>query len=194
MKKPKPLSKPQPEFMSQPIQEQMPEPMGQQLESVASQEQSAITSEADAAPDFTSIEADLGGTIPQQSPEASGFLTKDQFFAGFGGAFTMASAITRLDSLAIDDKDKMAREASDAIYDTAMEIPMFHFMVRPGNVYVQRALVIMVFGKTKMDAVKAEVMMKRAALAQSANAQPVASMAPTPASDPTSAYFGKAAA
>ncbi len=148
------------------------------------------TSGAEAQPDFASIEADLGASAPAADPAASGFLTKDQFYAGFGGCFTMASAVTRLKSLEINDNDRMAREASDAIYDTAIETPMFHFLVRPGNVYVQRSLVILVFAKTKADMVKAEIAMRRPQR-MPANQQDAHQVQVNPAADPTSANFGQ---
>lgn len=159
----------------QPAAEELPPPSGS-------------TSAAD--PDFASIEADLGAAAPAADPAASGFLTKDQFYAGFGGCFTMASAVTRLKSLEISENDRMAREASDAIYDTAIETPMFHFLVRPGNVYVQRSLVILVFAKTKSDMVKAEIAMRRPNR-MPANQQDAPIQTVNPATDPTSASFGQ---
>ena len=180
----------QPEVMAQP-QPQFLQPPPNDAESSVRLENISAAEDAGASPDFESIEADLGANMPAADPAASGFLTKDQFFAGFGGCFTMASAVTGLQSLEISDKDKMAREASDAIYDTAIETPMFHFLVRPGNIYVQRSLVILVFAKTKADAVKLEAAEKRAA-----TRRPVASSQPqavpvSPASDPLSPDFGK---
>lgn len=184
-KRPKPLSSSQQvELPSQP-------PVEQELQQPAASEElpapSASTSGAE--PDFASIEAELGAAAPPAAELlGQGFLTKDQFFTGFGGMFTMASAMTGLKSLAVDESDQMARQASDAIYDTAAEMPMFHFLIRPGNIYLQRSLVILAFAIPKVEAVKAEAAARR-------NIRPVASSAPpvqsNPASDPLSDAFGK---
>lgn len=193
---------PLPSLQSQPeqgqmIQEQQPESLQQLQPPVPSAEglpqPLPNTPEADPAaqPDFDSIKAGLGASPVEEMAASGGVLTKDQFFAGLGGCFTMASAVTRLKSLEIEPGDRIAREASDAIYDTAAEIPMFNFLIRPGNVYVQRALVIFVFAKTKADAVKDEVMAKRMQQApQPGHSQ---AMRSSPASDPSSDDFGKAA-
>jgi hypothetical protein len=144
-------------------------------------------------PDFDGILNELGPETGEREAASAAVLTKEQFFAGFGGMFAMASAMTGLKSLTVEADDDSARQASDAIYDTAAEVPMFRFLIAPGNLYVQRALVVLAFGVPKYQAVKAEALERRgqARARKTVNIIPDAPQGqPRKVSDPLAADFG----
>lgn len=98
--------------------------------------------------------AGIGGEL---APAAPATLTKDQFHATFVAMFGLGSKLSGLKALEVGPADGDARAASDAIYDTAEEVPWLRFLIEPGNIYVQRALAVGVFAFGKYSAVKAEI-------------------------------------
>jgi len=113
--------------------------------------------------------------------------TRDEFFAAFIGCFKGANVLVQyktgeaLRSLDIAADDPAARAASDAIYDTALEVPWLHWLLSPGNKWVQRIAVIGAFGFTVSTGVAAELKARRptpvkptGAAPQAAEPQPVA--------------------
>lgn len=93
-------------------------------------------------------------------------LTKAQFFEAFKGMFNIAGGFTRLSSLPVSEGDIAARDACDAIYDTAAEVSYLRFLIEPSNIWVQRSLVIVAFTLPKYMAVKAELQHRRAEAAK----------------------------
>jgi hypothetical protein len=90
---------------------------------------------------------DIDGEIEAADPRVAR-LDKDQFFMLFRSGVGAPNLILKppLRSLSISENDQAARAASDAIYDTAAEIPALRFLIEPGNVWVQRAFVVGAFG------------------------------------------------
>ena len=83
---------------------------------------------------------------------------RDEFVALFIGSFQMGAAFTGLQSLKIEGEETgRAREAASAIYDTALEVPALRWIIQPGNIWMQRALVVLAFTLPKGAAIKAEL-------------------------------------
>lgn len=76
-------------------------------------------------------------------PEAQ--LSKEEFHKAFCMAFNVTSSVTRLKSLAVDPKDGVAIAASEAIFETASEIPALSFLLSPGGKWGGRAIVVAAF-------------------------------------------------
>lgn len=94
----------------------------------------------------------------------SEFLSPDQFFEGvFVPLHAVPGAVFQLQSLPIASHERQsARAASDALYETALEFPMFHFLIKPENIWVQRALAIGAYAIPKAQAVAMEIRAKKA--------------------------------
>ena len=101
----------------------------------------------------------------QPSANSAGILTKEQFFTGvFRPVHDLPGQVMKLQSLPIKENElEAARGASDAVYDTALEVPWLRFLVEPSNIYVQRAIVIAAYAIPKAIAVRAEVMAMKSA-------------------------------
>lgn len=121
-------------------------------------------------PDFEAIEADLNGEIivegelPESQP---GLLSRDQFFAAFKSIFAIGGAVPvppfPLKSMPIQPHEEdAAREASNAIYDIALESPWLRFLIEPSSVWMQRLIVISTFGGLKLMAIRDEIRAKSA--------------------------------
>lgn len=104
----------------------------------------------------------IDGEPAAANENAAGLLTKDQFWEGFRGCFNVGQQVTALESLGVPANDMGARAASDAVYDIALETEYLRFLIQPGNVWVQRALVIGAFTFPKYMGVKAELAERRA--------------------------------
>lgn len=148
-----------------------PEPETPEPENPETQESQAEPSGNE--PDFESITAEFGEPDPDPaadddvSANASGLLTRDQFFAAFKSIFNVAAVVPvpplPLESLAIKPQEEQsARAASDVMYDIAVESPYFRWLIEPQSVWVQRAVVLGSFASVKFIAVRAEIRSKNA--------------------------------
>lgn len=113
----------------------------------------------------------IGDEIPIGSENPIGeteLLTSDQFFEGmFVPLHAMPAAMLHLESLPIKPHEmQSARAASDAIYDIALETPMFRFLIEPSNIWMQRAFVILAYALPKSRAVMMELRARQAKPAQ----------------------------
>jgi len=125
-------------------------------------------------PDFEGITAEFGEPDPVAESDvdagggnASGLLSRDQFFLAFKSMFNVAAVVPvpplPLKSLAITENEEMAaRGASDALYDIALESAYFRWLIEPQSVWVQRAVVIGSFASVKFVAVREELRAKNA--------------------------------
>jgi hypothetical protein len=103
------------------------------------------------------------------APAAPARVTREQFAELLAAALGIAGAVTGLRSLPIADAERPAfMPAAGAVYDTVVEIPALHWLLEPGNVYVQRALVVAAFVVPKARAVADELAAVRAARAKPA--------------------------
>lgn len=120
----------------------------------------------DAEPD-----APQGGEEVFAEGEAYRVLGKDEFFDVFRALIAapnflmLAKGQPALSSLEIAPKDDGARAASDALYDTCLEVSWLRWMIEPTNVYMQRALAVGVFGAGLAAGVGAELRERRKAQA-----------------------------
>ncbi len=79
---------------------------------------------------------------------APGTLTKDQFFGMFRALIAAPNGVLafqnkpELKTIMIAETDQGARAASDALWDICNEVPWLRWMIEPGSVWAQRALVI----------------------------------------------------
>lgn len=103
--------------------------------------------------------------IQNSEPE---ILSAEQFFQGvFVPLHAMPAGVLRLESLPIKPHEmESARAASDAIYEIALETPMFRFLIEPSNIWVQRALVIAAYAVPKAQAVHLELRARQAQQAE----------------------------
>lgn len=127
--------------------------------------------------------AGAAGDNPVSLAGAPQVFTKDQFFQNFVGVHALAGTLTKLQSLAIADKEKdTARAASDAIYDIAADTPWLRFLIEPSNIWLQRAMAIGAFAVPKAMAVRIELAARRPAKGQKPGGDAVA------ANDPMAAF------
>lgn len=172
MKKMNPRQLEAPKELNQPPADQAQEVEQQEATQEGSPNESAATSielehlqslEVDAGlkTAFTEGSAGEGGAPAEMSQQ---FLSKDEFFQFvFVPAHTMPATLMKIKSLHIQpDEKESARQASDAIYDTIMDTPILHFIIKPSSVWVQRALVIWAYAAPKAAAVREEIRMKNA--------------------------------
>lgn len=94
---------------------------------------------------------DNGGSIP------STMLDKDAFHKMFVGIFGVASVLTHLQSLKVSGEDANARAASDALYETIVDIPALHFLLEPQGKWAGRVMCIGMFAVPMALNVQAEL-------------------------------------
>lgn len=123
--------------------------------------------------------ADIG---LQAAPVPQGLMGHDQFHLMFCGGFNGASFLTGLKSLKVDKSDEAAYGASKATYDTILEIPSLHFMLKPGGKWMERGFAMFVFVTPMARALNAELDEKRRARKQNS---PGAGAVSQPVSPPT---------
>lgn len=87
--------------------------------------------------------AETPGDKPPPEP-----MSREQFFMMFRGGIGAPNLMLKppLQSLVIAESDQAARQASDAIYETCLEVPALRFLIEPTNKWLQRALIVGGFG------------------------------------------------
>ncbi len=91
-------------------------------------------------------------------------LTRQQFEESFIGLHGMAAAFSGLESIALPNSrvdTGTANEVAGAIYETILDVPMLHFILQPGNKWLGRALVMVVYVQGMRGAVGAELAARR---------------------------------
>ncbi|MDG1286385.1 MAG: hypothetical protein P8P30_02345 [Rickettsiales bacterium] len=118
---------------------------------------------------------DEGFSIGDENPigeesdlASSGVLSADEFYNGvFSPLHTVPAALLKLESLPIrQSEEPAARNASDALYDIALETPLFRFLIEPSNLWVQRAVAIGAYAIPKSRAVMFEIKARKAQAAE----------------------------
>lgn len=156
-------------FQSQP--EQNPEPIPENPVQIPLTETINLEAPSGTATSDTSHIEDIkiAPEIPLENPgvdisaNASGMLTRDQFYGAFESVFAFGGAITKLESLPIQPGEKpSANAAANILYDMALELPWLRFLIEPQNIMLQRVIVVGSFGYMKYAAVKLEIDFRRA--------------------------------
>lgn len=78
----------------------------------------------------------------------SGMLSQDQFRETFIGMHGIGSAMTGIKALALPNNNinaDLANEVADTIYETILDVPMFHFILQPGNKWLGRGFVMIAY-------------------------------------------------
>lgn len=96
------------------------------------------------------------------SPEGDGLMTKDEFFvmfcgahAGAGVALALAYGV-KVQALAKAREVGGAREASDALYDSAYDLPWMRWLITKNGKWLQRVFAIGMYGYALRGAIVAE--------------------------------------
>lgn len=104
--------------------------------------------------------APIGGAI---APTA-GMLKKDEFHKSFIAVFKFGHGMSGLQSLHIPpERAGAAEECTSALYESIIDIPALHFMLKPGNKWWGRALAIGTFTIPMAIGVSAELRARVAA-------------------------------
>ena len=103
--------------------------------------------------------SDLG--IAAAPAATSNMLSPDDFHKLFVGGFKAGHKLTGLQSLKLDDGDEGARDCAYAIHETIVDVPMLHFILQPGNKWLDRAFAIGLFTVPMAISVRAELAARR---------------------------------
>lgn len=95
------------------------------------------------------------------APAPRDILNPDEFHTVFCGGFNFSHHITGLQSLKVDKNDEAARGASQALYDTILDVPMLHFMLKPGGKWMERGFAILAFAGPMAQSLNAELAEKK---------------------------------
>lgn len=93
----------------------------------------------------------------------AGLFDRETFFGAFVQGQVLAGTFLGLQTLVEAPKSDAARPAADAIYDSLVETPALHFLLKPGNKWIGRAVVIGAYAGPVVVGCKAELAAKRAA-------------------------------
>lgn len=110
--------------------------------------------------------AEAAAAPPGDEPPAAppgGIVGKDEFFTAFRALFAAPNVWraykgrAALQSLKIEADDAAARQASDALYDTCLDVPWLRWLLAPENKWLERAVVIGTFAYARGTAVSVEL-------------------------------------
>lgn len=133
-------------------------------------QQSPPTSEASLEPPVH-FDGLIGDKVASSSgsllgePEAA-IMTREEFQRTFVGGFDLTHAMSKLQSLKIDEDGKpRAHGCADAIYDTALDVPSLRFLIQPKNKWWSRIFAIGMFTLPMAKAVSIELRERQVARA-----------------------------
>ncbi len=163
------------------------DPMGNPLTLITEHQSTGTGQISDGAHLRDQAAEEAAADMPAVSDRGQGgYLTREQFAAAHRGVYDVVSGVTGLRSLAVQPEE-VARcdAAASALYDTCLEVPALQFLIKPGNVWLQRAVAFGAFTAPHLMAVRHEIIMRRAAAAEAeaGEARPVvaeASPGPVP--------------
>ncbi len=92
---------------------------------------------------------------------SSVMLRKEDFYSLFRTGFKISHNVTGLKSLDLPEEDKGAKDCSDALYDCVVDIPALHFILMPGNKWLERSIAIGAFSIPMVISVKGELQARR---------------------------------
>lgn len=143
-----------PEVLDQPLNTSSPEP--------------------DAATHFDDLINEEGAEDFSAAPRgpSGGFISKEDFHKVFVTGFVGAHHLTKLQSLKVNPDDGAAIDASSAIYDSIMDIPALHGMLKTDGKWWGRILAIGVFTVPLASNIGAEMAARKAPRQQPQSAQP----------------------
>jgi|GEM_PF-3170573 len=87
----------------------------------------------------------LGGSDGGQPPTDGHMLDHGAFHALFCVSFNTASTVTKLQSLSVDKEDEACQNCTRALYETILDIPMLHFVLKPSGKWMERMIAIGMF-------------------------------------------------
>lgn len=105
----------------------------------------------DTIPDFDAApipedelpESEAEPTEPYSGPETPpGLITYEIFRDSVGGGIKLTGQVTQLQTLIGACDESSWPEASRAMYDTILETPSLHWLIKPGAVWMQRTIAI----------------------------------------------------
>jgi hypothetical protein len=76
----------------------------------------------------------------KESPNSAGMLTKEQFTKMYCTGFKVASHLSGFKSIMVTPEDAAAIEGFGALYETAYDIDMLHFMLKPSGKWLGRII------------------------------------------------------
>lgn len=140
---------PEPEMMpSQAPEPEMPQGVGQE----ELQAQLGISSQ-ETIEEPTHFD-DLIGQSERQEQErqtaqiSAKMLNKEEFRASFIGMHSLAAAMSGIKAIALPNsniQEATANEIADMFYETILDIPLLHFMLQPGNKWLGRGMLMLVY-------------------------------------------------
>lgn len=130
--------------------------------------------------------AESAERVEQQQAIKSTMLREEDFRVLFVKGLSGLSMVTGIESLRLPNTHvdvRGAEDCADAIYGTIVDIPALHFMLSPGNKWLERAFVVGMFSFGMVKAIEAEALAKVAAKKQAATMDYSKAKAATTAAD-----------
>lgn len=121
-------------------------------------------------------------------PPADKMLSREDFHKLFVGGFKAGHHLSGLQSLMLEDGNEAARDCAYALHETIVDIPMLHFILQPGNKWLDRAFAVGLFTVPMAMSVRTEIAARNRPAQQSANFSAAkAATRPRNAGDPDAA-------
>ena len=117
----------------------------------------------DAAPDAPG--GSMVGSVTSV-PSTEAVIDKEGFQSLFVGSFEFAHHFTGYQSLKVAKADARAKNCADALYETILDVPQLHFLIKPQSKWYGRAAAIGMFTIPMAIAVRNEHFARRHAAAQ----------------------------
>jgi hypothetical protein len=95
----------------------------------------------------------------EQQAVISKMMTREEFRQNFIGLHGFASVATGIQALSLPNthiNEATANEVADTFYETILDVPMLHFMLYPGNKWLGRGFVVMMYVQGMRAAIKVE--------------------------------------
>lgn len=125
--------------------------------------------------DGASPDGETGGGEGAGTGRTAALLAPDEFFVAFRALIgapnivLYARGVEPLQTLQISEADPAARAASDALYETCLDVPWMRFLIQPESKWAQRSLVVGSFAVGLVQGVRAELAARADAAAAAAN-------------------------
>lgn len=117
-----------------------------------------------------------GGGSLEGTGRTAALLAPDEFFVAFRALVGAPNivlygrGVEPLRTLQIAENDPAARAASDALYETCLDVPWMRFLIQPESKWAQRSLVVGSFAVGLVQGVRAELSARAEAAAAAAAA------------------------
>lgn len=162
------LNRPEPAAPSEPIQlESQPAPAADPALLSASPGNEIQSDGAHLAAVTVAAEPGAAPPEPEFGPATAehvggdGLIDRAVWCATFGELLAAGGQLARLKTLEQAASWPSCRPAAEALYDTARDVPALQFLIRPGNVWIGRALAIGMFALPLANGVKVELLARR---------------------------------